>query len=359
MKATRLFRAVLPVAFVTMAVAGLPASSEARAIVVGIGCRSVQECIDVAPDGATIRIPVGEYAEGILLNDKKLKLVGARSKTEFATLVPPRDAYAVQATSGHVVMRNLHTRGGYGIGVFRGDLVVKSVTVESSLAHGIVAEESTLTIKNTHVHGCGFYGIQTTGSLLNVEHATIDAPAADGVGMYIDNRNQPGIIFPSGVSADGTLNHLAIGGNRRGGLVIVGSHFDYTIKNSVFSANGGSGVHLASAHNTIVEHSSMTHMFPFVDGDPGADGLVTINCDNVLIDNVKAIDNDRAGIYVIETSGVVSNSNSADNQYGIAVNGATRPDYIGNGNKYAGTKLDILVEGEIASPSTETPIPPH
>jgi hypothetical protein len=336
--------------------------ADARSVTVGEECRTLQECVDSAADGTTIVIPPGEYAEGVRIDDKSLKLVGKPSKEQAVTLLPPRDAYAVHVQRGKVTIRNLVTRGGFGLGVVDGEMVVRGTSINESLEHGVASKQSKVTITKSQISGQQYYGVQTLGSMLKVKDLTIDNPSGDGAGVYINNQESAGFIFPVDAGANSVLDGLSVHNHPGGGLFIIGDWFDYHVKNSFFHTNGRFNVYLLGVDKTVVEKSQMTDSYPNSADitDNPADGVMVYSSHDVLLDDLKVIGNDRAGIIFDESDGTVSNDVSINNLYGLVLQGLVRPAYKDLGNVFTpNSKLDILLDGDLPVPSTLSPIPEH
>lgn len=348
-----------------------PVIAEARTLQAGTDCRTLQECVDALPDGGAIKIPLGDYAEGVDIRDRKIKLIGERSKAgDVPTLSPPRDVYGLHGSRARIVMRNLAVRGGNGVGVFSSTLVARGLTVRDSGAHGMSVHGSTFTLINVHILGHVWYGIEATDSIpQKLVHVTIDAPAADGVGMYIDNQKLIDDVFPQGNKEPGVFTDLNIVGHPNGGMVIVGSHFDYTIEKSNFGLNGVFGLYLAQADNTVVKDSTFVFTSVNLAVDPNASGLVMDHCANVLVDGIEASNNQVAGIRAVYSTGTIANSVSTLNKVGLwGVSGAdNHPAFANLGNSFSGNSgcfmdpsadCSVILNGDLGVPSTASPLPP-
>jgi hypothetical protein len=353
------------VAIATLIVAlGSPSDSQARALQAGTDCRTVQDCIDAAPDGTVIKIPPGEYVESLHLVDKRVRIVGKRTKAATTVIAPAqRDEYALQVTRGRVQIRKLTFRGGSGVDVSGGELSARSVAIENSSAHGLRVDQGIVSMKGSAIEDSYAHGVRTSGSFVEMKNVVIEAPSSLGVGVYVNNQDQPGIIFPSDPGNDCSFQNVTVTGHNFGGMVIVGSHFDYTIDHSQLDYNGLFGLFLVEADNTVVKNSGANHTHHFNSGyqptELMADGFVVKDSKDVLLSSLAPQLNERAGIFCNNTTGKIENAFSIDNRYGLALLGPEYPLYKDLGNAYLGnTNVDVLKDGDLPVPSQASPIPP-
>jgi len=308
----------------------------------------IQDAIDVAEEGDTIRVYEGTYYESVVV-DETVNLIGNGS--EETTIDAGGSGTVVSITADEVEMSGFTVRGSGneeqdagiriesddnslfdntcsnndGDGIFLGEFSHAAITDNTCSNNGrdgiFLDEDSSATITNNFCTDNGYSGID----LFAYAGATITNNTCSnngGSGIHIDYHSGGTITDNTCSNNDGSgiyivesdyntiENNICLNNGRTG--IVLSESDNNTIENNVCSNNGRNGVVLEEAsggHNTL--------RFNIVTGnDVGV--YFRYSHENTLEENI--ITNNRVGIYLedySESNTAHFNSISGNTEYGI------------------------------------------
>ncbi len=302
---------------------------------------SIGSAIDALPSGSTIRLGPQRYTEAVTIVGKTLHIVGNGMDGHDATEMrsdDPAEAVITFGPGGGGSVRDMKIRNGaFGIKGKKGsgnggDALPASVLIKQvhilHVGQGIFGSFSDLAVHDSiirHVDWNGICAIEITGlELLNDLVAD-----ATGTGLLVFNI----VESDEPIRIIGTkFQH-----NDWGGLAIVGSAQDVEIIDCEFWNNKLAGILLLEVGQVAVRDTEIKRVRAAK--APGfsseiAEGLLAKSevseepeeCSSfVEVDNCLVHTCDRAGIHYINCDGLIQNTVSKLNKYGLVIQGPPIP----------------------------------
>jgi hypothetical protein len=332
--------------------------------------QTIQDGIEMVPDGGTVRIAAGTYVETLDIVGKHVDLVGDRRGSGRRTLIvgeTPDDIVPVSRARGLI---NYGTGGGGGIAnitLVGGDSAVLGIadvgTVPPNVrmrnvrmlrnGRGVTGTFGEMRLRNTVISQSLWHGMSACFQLLHL------------ASTYITNSQQLGILA-IGCQPNQQLvvdNNSNISGNLSGGVAVFGD-VQVGITDSTFSGNSSFGILLVETQQTVFIINTIAEATLLADTPLYAglgDGLIALRSGIVSMIGSSFFGNQRAGLMLVgnPTFGKFVASESSGNRFGLVLqNGATFVT-IGPDNEITGNlEQNILADGELAVPAAPpTPTP--
>jgi parallel beta-helix repeat protein len=159
---------------------------------------------------------------------------------------------------------------------------------------------------------------------------------------------------------------MAVVNNPQGGIVVAGSANPVEITNCACYYNGLAGILLLGVGQVEVTNTGTLKTYTYggpMPAYPGhdvyqniGDGIVAFQSGFVTVDNCTFESSQRSGMTFTECSGIIRNTTSDPNRYGLVLQGEPKPDWDHPSNTYWGYETDILTDGDLEVPGTP-PIP--
>lgn len=329
---------------------------------------TIQSAIEALPDGSTIRLALGRYTESLTVTGKSLDIIGSGAHGRRRTQIVGDDPDAAVITfgpGGGGSVQNLVLRGGaIGIEGVRGEdgddgrytrpapLLVRRTLIRH-VGQGIFGSFSHLTLQGIVVRHIDWNGICIT---------TIDS--LEVLNSYISNTEAVGILVFNYEEGEGTINiaYNIFEQCEQGGLAIVGDAKDVVITHCSFWKVNLAGILLLEVGQVLVQDTvvAKTQAVDAPDFSNVGDGLLAsseVSVAFIEIDNCDFRRCDRAGILFNNCGGVIKNTKSRWNAYGLVIQGHPQPDYLGEGNTFeSNDEANIEWGGDI--PVADTIPPP-
>lgn len=234
-------------AAIATATAAAPVAAQAGRTVVRPG-ESIQQALDASPDGATVVVGPGVYAESLTIT-RPVHLVGLHG----AVLVPPA------APPDNLCTRDPDAPGGLAPGI----CVAGSVTDPDSEHPAVTDPVDDVTISGLSVQDFQFPGVEIYGAhRLRMDSLTLTGLES---GVYVSQ------------SDDVQLTHLSVHDTGGRGLDLHDGYRDVVVRDSTFSDNQGEGIFVGSGTGAELSGNTITGNcvgIAAVDlGLPGLDGL--------------------------------------------------------------------------------------
>lgn len=281
----------------------------------------IQEAIDAAPLGGTVRVGPGTYAEALTLNND-VEVVGETSALVFVE-APTGNAVTVVSANVSLVGLTLRSATGFGLRAQSVSAVdVFDVVIDESILGGVSLSASGLTGTSLSILGVGQHGIKASGIAQTIE-------LYDSLISGVTSFDNGGAINSSGFSV--ALTDCSLTGNlasELGGAVYV-SNADFTATRTTISDafaefDGGAiyvdGGNLSLTDSEITDARSVLSDFAMhpasvvvVGGDlyvsgttlTDADGFATYAGGSVTIEDSSVTGAQANGLYADVVSDVV------------------------------------------------------
>jgi hypothetical protein len=254
--------------------AALAARGHAQTIIVPDHALSIQQAIDMAPEGARIVVRPGRYGENLRLTKSNITIESTDPSNDLVTsntVIDGRNLSSVLMTTDtvNVQIRGLHfTNGNYksggGLRITRSSILISYCKVAGNNAVGrvgfpYVSPFTTHAQAATPAEGAGIYADGSTLTLLNCylfDNRAIGgqglkiilptAPSEDGYGGGIYGQNTKLVlsqcVFENNSSSGGPPGNEAVAQGWGGGLYLQNSNVELTgcqfISNRAEGANG-------------------------------------------------------------------------------------------------------------------------
>jgi len=321
---------------------------------------TIQEAINMVPDGGTVRIAPGTYRETVDIVGKRVNLVGdGREGSRRALIIGamPRGFVPVDETRGLI---NFGPGGGgrlSNLTLLGGDVGVRGQSDDRRGRPNRVMVADVALMQNGR-------GVAGTFSQLTVSHSSITGslihgfslPCFDGLeltGIYLANSGQVGVFASSCIAtANVVIDNSVISNHPNCGAILVGD-LNVDITDSLFSANSKAGVLLLGVPDTTILNTTIEGT---TEGAPTwfsglATGVAAGNCGIVRLLFSQSIGNVQAGVILVgSTEGRFVFTDVTANRWGVVTqNGALYVDLGGN-NVTGNTEQDFLTDGNLPVP---------
>jgi len=253
---------------------------------------TIQDAINNASDGDTIKIYPGTYDGPIILN-KEIKLVGD------------------PAVDGH---------GGYGIKVERNNTLVENFTIYNC-STGILVHNNSFTIQNATINNCTIYKC-TYSNGYGIEFNNVNGSLITDTQV---NDTIYGIWLIS--SSNNTLANDTADGNNHDGIDLFSSSNNNKIINSIASNNSYSGIVMgASSNNILINNKAI---------DNGQSGIYAgfSSSYNKILNNTA--NNNQWGIQLYSSANsnnITGNTVNNNTQHGIVLSSSSNNNTVTNCN---------------------------
>ena len=361
-----------------------------------LGCRptvrvpqdaqTIQQAINLVPDGGIVRIAAGVYAESVDIVGKRIDLVGANRDTTIIRLpAPSYDLQTQTVVNPRSPLELVVSRGVINYGRAGGGTLT-SLTVEGGDI-GVAGEiggrglPSDVSIQDVHMGGSGIgmagkfakLMLTKTSILSAVVYGALLCPGAlDGNYVVVKSAGSVGVVvyscYPPGVSSTSLVN-ADIENNPGGGAMFDGN-MGLTIKNSLFDHNGTFGILLSKVSLAVISNTSANH----TKGGPGTfhlwspkdgnvaiyegieDGLIAGFKSKAFVFGCQFIANERTGLVFDNSGTLITGTTATGARFGLVAQGEPKPMWSDPANSFTGTEQGILTDGNLPVPGPP-PIP--
>ncbi len=245
---------------------------------------SIQNAVDAASAGDTIKIKPGTYYEAVNV-DKSLTIKG--SKQSIIDADDKGTALTIEADDVTVMNLAIHNPGGYGIYVDGYDnAVIKGVHIRNSVDECIYLNSTSANaiIEKNLLHSCGSTGIYLEGNNATVSKNRITQ--ADSVGIDLDCSDDAVIekniitqVTSTGIEQCGdgaTIAKNKVSYADGDGIALDSGYEDRVIEKNLINQVDGDGIDVgSSSHNTSITNNKVTHAID--------DGINVSDSDNVIV----------------------------------------------------------------------------
>lgn len=244
---------------------------------------SLAQAVNEAVAGATILVAAGSYAENVMVR-KPVRIVGssdpASPDAAAARLeAPAPNALVVEGAQG-VILQGLYVANPAGVGIWLkngAQATVQGSRVEGATApfgYGVLATESTVTLRSSAVAGSAGIGVYLVGSVAIIDDDKISGnlgggvraeqcPSVDVLHAEVDANTDFGVLYAGSV---GIIDDDKITGTERNastadGIIVTsanGVRSDVTVRASTIEGNGRAGILFAGDVVGIIDDDKIT-----------------------------------------------------------------------------------------------------
>ena len=343
----------------------------------GIDYTRIQDAINAAASGDTIRVSSGTYYENVDVN-KRLTLQGVGSPVVDAggianAIILNADACILEgfvasnsksgnagiwvASSGNTISDNTVTHNNWGIVLFSSsssNTISDNTAIDNSQSGIVLYFSNGNTISENTASNNSLYGINLYFSNGNtISRNTASSNSFDGIDLYsstgntisdntASNNSQCGIYLYSASNSNNIMGNTADGNANCG--VRLDSSTGNTISGETISSNTIHGIYLDSSPDNTISGNTAS--------DNDNCGIFLISSDNNTVTD-NAADDSKFGIYILSsTDNTISGNTATDNFDGIMISssvGNTISSNTANGNSIDGIMISSSVGNTISS----------
>ncbi|OGF56728.1 MAG: hypothetical protein A2Z21_07780 [Candidatus Fraserbacteria bacterium RBG_16_55_9] len=274
---------------------------EPRKINVPQDFSSIQAAIDAASAGDIVFIDAGTHSANLTIS-KPITLQGASRDATIISGDLQVPAVVITGTSDVAITDLTITRGsggtgdsgrGGGLDISNSTVTMRNVVVRENLRHGLLADGSTLTLRDSQIlnnqlssDGQRGRGITLIQSIASIESTTVSGNAQDGILVAGDSVAE---IVNSRISD----NRSAVDNTFSRGVTVT-DNGSVVIRDSAISGNGDSGVSLFNTANATIQDSTITNNSQV--------GIGMQDASRAVVENTQISQNVKGGIFMFHTT---------------------------------------------------------
>ncbi len=304
----------------------------------GAHYKKIQDAVDAAEDGDTIRVYEGTYNENVVV-DKTLTLIGNGSANTTIDGGGSEDVVKISVDWVNITDFGITNGGGYGISVGGDHNKITNCNALGNSDHGIYlysADYNEITNCNASsntksgIYLYGSYTFEDYSDYNEITNCTVSYNSEHGICLKESGHNGITNCNVSYNSDDGIYLYRAkaeyndiincnVSFNDGDGIYLSGADYNYIINCNAFSNKAG--IYL-SGTTTPNEYSDYNYIINCNATNNDYSGISLYRANYNYIINCNATNNDRSGISINRDYNIIANCNASDNKYGIHLDGS-------------------------------------